>query len=80
MVQIKQLRFNYTTFDAKKTSLRTKRIIWDAIRQKANAFSDGACYYNNSNPNDREHCYELIQSYDLAARTCKDIYHSESNK
>ncbi|XP_037029872.1 uncharacterized protein LOC119069815 [Bradysia coprophila] len=77
MVQIKQLRFNYTSFDINEKSNETKQKILDTIlKQTLSRAKLDNCHSNNSqrfadNPSlYRSICYDLIESYALAARNC----------
>lgn len=81
MVQIRYLRFNYTSFDERyANSSEMKKMMFDVIKESAIIFSDKKCFYNNYSPDNREHCYELIQSYERAANRCKLIKNSEGKR
>nr|AWC08440.1 odorant-binding protein 29 [Bradysia odoriphaga] len=85
MKQIKQLRFNYTSFNVNDESDNDKRKIWETIENRANSLPP-LCYYVFSSDsfytqiqhriptlNYQNRCYKLIQSYSKAARKCKDL-------
>ncbi|XP_037029884.1 uncharacterized protein LOC119069826 [Bradysia coprophila] len=81
IVQIMQLRYNYTTFDIMKKSSEEKEKIWDTISKRASLLTS-----YEMRPNDlyrhfkcrnmspfRNHCYDLIRSYVQAVRNCKNL-------
>lgn len=85
MKQIKQLRFNYTTFNINDESMDNKRRIWETMENRANSFTP-LCFYVFSSDSFfsqpmyrlptlsyKDRCYKLIQAYQKAADKCKDI-------
>lgn len=86
---IKQLRYNYTTFDIHKLSIRAQRRVMEIISKRA---SDLPRYI--ARPLDfhdhficriyskvfRNTCYNLIQSYALAARNCKNLKATDGDR
>ncbi|KAG4067007.1 hypothetical protein HA402_012353 [Bradysia odoriphaga] len=80
MLQIRQLRFNYTTFDINEKSNETKQKILDTILQQTLRRAElDNCHSINSqrfseNPRlYRSICYDLVESYALAASNCKNV-------
>lgn len=66
VIDIKQLRFNYTSFDIDGSAAtpEKKQLMWDAIK--------------NLNKNERS--YELVQAYEWAAEECKERKDPENDK
>lgn len=88
MLQIKQLRYNYTTFDINKESQDDRDWVLNVIADRAvllenyqnvrqNAWFDYTCHRKSPH---RNLCNDLIQSYAQAARKCKNLKDSKGNK
>lgn len=85
MAQIKQLRYNYTSFDLNEQSDSMKLNVATALKGQVFRFShEDGCFAEKYDRNYKgqlrrrtilypEICYELIQSYELAAQSCKDL-------
>ncbi|XP_037031501.1 uncharacterized protein LOC119071007 [Bradysia coprophila] len=77
MAQIKQLRFNYTSFDITKKPIRTQQKIYEVINaQVPYLIAKDYCYGTGPwlEVKDLHHmCNQLIYSYEMAAYECRDI-------
>lgn len=85
MEHIKQLRYNYTTFDINSKSIDEKDKLLDTISRRAimlpsyrpNVQSYAIlCKRKSPHPN---LCNDLIESYALAARECKKLENRSNN-
>lgn len=88
MKQIKQMRYNYTTFDVSEQSNEMKKLIRDTIVKRASRlvhyetraddlYTQSKC---ENNPPMRNHCYNLLLSYEQAAHGCKYLKDSSGDK
>lgn len=88
MKQIKQMRYNYTSFDRNTKSKEMKKLIEDTIIERASrlihyetrepdSFTQAKC---ENIPPFRNHCYDLLLSYAEAAHECKNLKDPDGDK